>query len=101
MTITKTTNANNVTLALMGRLDTITSIQLTSEFDALFSEDSSSNITLDMKGIDYISSAGLRVLLVAQKQANSKNRKLELTGVNGSVKDVLDMTGFSSILTIK
>jgi anti-sigma B factor antagonist len=100
MTITKTTNANNVTLALAGRLDTITSVQLTNEFDALFSE-GSSDITLDLKGIDYISSAGLRVLLVAQKQVNSKNRKLELTGVNGSVKDVLDMTGFSSILTIK
>jgi anti-sigma B factor antagonist len=101
MTITKTTNANNVTLALVGRLDTITSIQLTNEFDSLFSEDSSDNVTLDMKGIDYISSAGLRVLLVAQKQASSKSRKFELTGVSGNVKDVLDMTGFSNILTIK
>ena len=100
MTITKTTNANNISLSIAGRLDTVTSVQLSNELDKIFAE-GAFNLFLDLKGLEYISSAGLRVLLVAQKQVSSQGTKLELTGVNETVKQVLDITGFSGILTIK
>lgn len=100
MIITKTLDGNNITLSIVGRLDTITSVELSNELDKIFAE-GAFNFILDLKGLDYISSAGLRVLLVTQKQVTSKGTKLELTGVNETVKSVLDMTGFSGILTIK
>jgi anti-sigma B factor antagonist len=100
MTITKTVNGNTLTLSIAGRLDTITSVELSNELDKIFAE-GAFDIVFDLKGLDYVSSAGLRVFLVAQKQATSKGTKLELTGVSDTVKEVLDITGFSSILTIK
>lgn len=100
MTITKTLNGNDITLTIVGRLDTVTSVQLSNEVDQVFAT-GASNLVFDLKGLDYISSAGLRVLLVAQKQAAAKGTKLELTGVSASVKQILDITGFSGILTIK
>jgi anti-sigma B factor antagonist len=100
MIITKTLDGNNITLSIVGRLDTITSVELSNELDKIFAE-GAFNFILDLKGLDYISSAGLRILLVTQKQVTLKGTKLELTGVNETVKSVLDMTGFSGILTIK
>ena len=100
MTITKTVNENNINISIAGRLDAVTSVQLSTELDKIFAE-GAFNLFLDLKGLEYISSAGLRILLVAQKQVTSQGVKLELTGVKDSVKQVLDMTGFSSLLTIK
>ncbi len=100
MTITKTVNGDTLTLSISGRLDTITSVELSNELDKIFAE-GAFNIVFDLKGLDYVSSAGLRVFLVAQKQINTKGTKLELTGVSDTVKEVLDITGFSGILTIK
>ena len=99
MTITKTVEGNNITLAVAGRLDTITSVQLSNEFEKIFAE-GASNLLLDFKELDYISSAGLRILLVAQKQVTSLGTKMEISGVSDSVKDVFNITGFSGILTI-
>jgi len=100
MTITKTVNGTTLTLSVAGRLDTITSVELSNELDKIFAEETF-DIVFDLKGLDYVSSAGLRVFLVAQKLASSKGAKLELTGVSDAVKEVLDITGFSGILTIK
>lgn len=100
MTITKTLNGNEITLSIVGRLDTITSVEFSSELEKIFSE-GAFNLTLDLKGMDYISSAGLRVLLNAQKLVASKGTILELTGVNDTVKEVFVVTGFTYILTIK
>ena len=90
---------NGVTLIKIdGRLDTTTAPELekaiNNEGDALKS------LTLDFKGVDYISSAGLRVLLSAQKKMNVQGY-MELIGVREAVMDVFEMTGFADILVIK
>ena len=91
------TNAATV-IALEGRLDTTTAPELekaiNDEGDAL------KNLVLDFKGVDYISSAGLRVLLSAQKKMNAQG-SMELTGVSEAVMDIFEMTGFADILVIK
>lgn len=90
---------NGITLMkIEGRLDTTTAPELekaiNNEGDALKS------LTLDFKGVDYISSAGLRVLLSAQKKMNVEGY-MELIGVSEAVMDVFEMTGFADILVIK
>ena len=81
-----------------GRLDTTTAPELekaiNNEGDALKS------LVLDFNGVDYISSAGLRVLLTAQKKMNVQG-SMELVGVNDAVMDIFEMTGFADILVIK
>ena len=90
---------NGVTLLkIEGRLDTTTAPELekaiNDEGEAL------KNLVLDFKGVDYISSAGLRVLLSAQKKMNVQG-SMELINVSEDVRDVLEMTGFAEILVIK
>jgi anti-sigma B factor antagonist len=100
MDITRTISGNTAALALKGRLDTVTSNDLSKELDKLFAE-GAYNLIFDLKEIEYISSAGLRILLSAQKKAKSLGAAMEVTGANENVKEVFDMTGFSNILTIK
>lgn len=97
MEIIKTVNDNVVRLTLVGRLDTNTSPILEKEIDAL---NQSVDLVLDCKQLDYVSSAGLRILLVAQKKM-SVIGSLTLENVLEDVMEVLDMTGFSTILNIK
>lgn len=97
MEIIKTVNDNVVRLTLVGRLDTNTSPILEKEIDAL---NQSVDLILDCKQLDYVSSAGLRILLVAQKKM-SVIGSLTLENVLEDVMEVLDMTGFSTILNIK
>lgn len=85
------------TLALTGRLDSLTAPELETEISALLP--SATSLTLDMRQLDYISSAGLRVILKAQK-ALEKKEGLKLTNVPTQVKEVFDITGFSDFLTI-
>ena len=90
---------NGITvLKIVGRLDTNTAPAL----DKTISEDvsDSQNLILDLKGLEYISSAGLRVLLGAQKKMQ-KNGSLKVRNVCDSIMDVFDMTGFADILTIE
>lgn len=98
MTITKTKNDAALTLALEGRLDTTTAPQLEAELKANL--DGVSELTLDMKELAYLSSAGLRVLLAAQKQMN-KQGKMVLKNVCDTIMEVFEVTGFSDILTIE
>ena len=100
MIITRTTKNNVVTLAVEGNMDTIHSVQLSDELEKIFSE-GAFNIQLDLTGLNFISSSGLRVLLAAHKKANSMGTKLELFGVSETVKDVLRITGFSGLLTVR
>ena len=85
-------------IALEGRLDTTTAPELekaiNDEGEVLKS------LVLDFKGVDYISSAGLRVLLTAQKKMNVQG-SMELRNVSEAVMDVFEMTGFADILVIK
>lgn len=89
---------NAETLALEGRLDTLTAPELEAEISAMFP--TVQTLTLDMEKLDYISSAGLRVILKTQK-ALEKKAGLKLTHVSNEVKEVFDITGFSVFLTIE
>lgn len=99
MTINKTISGNTVTLALSGRLDTVTSTQLTDELEQSF-EAGSINLILDFGDLNYISSAGLRVLLTTQKRVNALGTKLKIISVNDTVREIFDITGFSNVLEI-
>lgn len=99
MTITKKQNGDTVTLFVEGRVDTTTSPMLQKEILAAFQV--AKNLTLDMENMAYISSAGLRALLIGQKTAMSKRGVMELIHVKPLVQEVLDTVGFSDILTIR
>ena len=98
MTIEIKRNAEEVVIELVGRLDTNTAPAL----DKTIGEDiqDSENLVLDLKGLEYISSAGLRVLLAAQKKMQ-KFGSLKVKNVCSEIMDVFDMTGFADILTIE
>ena len=98
MTIDIKRNAKEITISVVGRLDTITAPSL--EKTIADSIGSTESLVLDMKGLEYISSAGLRVLLGAQKKMQ-KGGSMKLTGVCEAVMEVLEMTGFADILTIE
>lgn len=98
MTIEKKIENENVTLTVAGRLDTTTAPELEKALDSIL--DDTKDLTFDMQGLEYISSAGLRVILKAQKAMNTKG-SMKLTGVNDSIMEVFDITGFLDILTIE
>ena len=98
MTISKQQNGSALTLALEGRLDTTTSPELEKELKA--SLDGADSLVLDFSKLDYISSAGLRVLLSAHKQMSGKGG-MKVTNVNEIVREVFDVTGFADILTVE
>lgn len=97
MTINKQQNGASLTVALEGRLDTTTAPQLEAELRQ--SLDGITQLTMDLGGLAYISSAGLRVLLFAQKQMN-KQGEMKVTNANESVMEIFEVTGFSDILHI-
>ncbi|MBR0414071.1 MAG: STAS domain-containing protein [Clostridia bacterium] len=96
--IKKTIEGEKASFALSGRVDSVTAPQL--EQAVMSSINDVTEITLDMKDLDYISSAGLRVLLAAQKQMNNQG-KMTILNVNETVMEIFDVTGFSDILTIE
>lgn len=98
MTIEKKINNDAVTLIVSGRLDTQTAPELEKELDEVLS--GVKELTFDMTNLEYVSSAGLRVILKAQKAMNTQG-SMKLTGVNDSIMEVFDITGFLDILTIE
>lgn len=98
MIITKNQTAQKLTLVLEGRLDTTTAPQLESEIMQIGEE--VQLLELDMHQLEYLSSTGLRVILTAQKKM-SPPRKMLITGVNETIMEVFEITGFADILTIK
>ena len=98
MTIEKKLNGESATLVVVGRLDTQTAPELEKELDSVFS--GLKDLTFDMTGLEYVSSAGLRVILKAQKVMNAQG-SMKLIGVNDSIMEVFDITGFLDILTIE
>ncbi len=98
MTIEIKKNAKETTIAVVGRLDTITAPVLEKTIGENIS--GTESLILDFKGLEYISSAGLRVLLGAQKKMKNIGT-MKLTGVCEDVMEVLEMTGFADILTIE
>ena len=98
MKITKTLNGITLNIALEGRLDTTTAPELEKELkDSL---DTADALTLDFSKLDYISSAGLRVLLSTHKTMVKKGG-MKVVNVNEIVNEVFEVTGFSDILTIE
>ena len=98
MEIIKTQNESSLILALVGRLDTTTAPQLEAEVKE--SLEGVTELTLDFEKLDYISSAGLRVVLSAQKTMN-KQGSMVVKNVNSDIAEVFEITGFADILTIE
>ena len=98
MTIEIKKNQEETVIEIVGRLDTITAPAL----DKTINEDigDTKSLVLDVKGMEYISSAGLRVLLAAQKKLQ-KIGSMKVTGVCEEVMEVFEMTGFADILVIE
>ena len=99
LNIQKTNSGEATNFALEGRLDTITAPQLQLALIPEF--DIAKEIELNLQELAYISSAGLRVFLMAAKAAKSKNITFIVSHVSDEIMEVFDMTGFSDILTIK
>ena len=98
MTINKIPEGEKLTVAITGRLDTNSSPKLEAELRQ--SVNGVTELVFDFFGVEYISSAGLRVLLAAQKVMNRQG-SMKLIGVNADVMEVFEITGFSDILTIE
>ena len=98
MTIEKVLNGESAKIRVVGRLDTQTAPELEKEIDGVIAN--LKELTFDMAGLEYVSSAGLRVILKAQKIMNTKG-SMKLIGVNDNIMEVFDITGFLDILTIE
>ena len=98
MTIHQFKNGNALTVALEGRLDTMTAPELETTLKTAL--EGVEELTFDFEKLDYISSAGLRVLLAAQKTMNRQG-SMKVKNANEIILEIFEVTGFSDILTIK
>ncbi|HCM92381.1 MAG TPA: anti-sigma factor antagonist [Lachnospiraceae bacterium] len=98
LNINKETNGNELKIALEGRLDTMSAPQLEGELKG--NVDGITSLIFDINNLEYISSAGLRVLLSAQKVMN-KQGSMVIRGANDDIMEIFEVTGFSDILTIE
>jgi anti-sigma B factor antagonist len=96
MEIKTKSEGNRLTIAVSGRVDTVTAPEL--EAGLKFGD--ATCVVLDLANVPYMSSAGLRILLTAHKTMLGKGGELQIANVQGSVKEVFDITGFSSILNV-
>ncbi len=98
LNIVKTVDAGKASFALEGRLDTVTAPDLEREIKGVI--DGVSELTMDLEKLEYVSSAGLRVLLSVQKIMNRQG-KLKIVNVSQTIMEIFEVTGFSDILTIE
>ena len=98
LNIEKKANGTELTIALTGRLDTVTAPELEAAIKE--SVDGVTELNIDMAALEYISSAGLRVLLSAQKIMN-KQGEMKVLRVNESIMEIFEVTGFADILNIE
>lgn len=96
--IDKHLDGSKLTIVLTGRLDTMSSPELEKEIKS--SIEGITDLVLDLAGLDYLSSSGLRVILSAQKVMN-KQGEMTIIHVNDMIMDIFEITGFSDILTIQ
>jgi anti-anti-sigma factor len=96
----KNDGAGNIVAELSGRLDANSSPQLQQVFDEMGESLQKADVTLEFSALDYVSSAGLRVLLIIQKKVLAAQGSLTIRNINNLVREVFDMTGFSNILKI-
>ena len=98
MTIEKNLNGTELTVTIVGRLDTTTAPELETALKESF--EGVEKLVLDFAGLEYLSSAGLRVLLAAQKVMN-KQGEMIIKNVNDTINEIFEVTGFIDILTIE
>ncbi|MBR7074109.1 MAG: STAS domain-containing protein [Oscillospiraceae bacterium] len=98
LNITKKQEETALTVALEGRLDTNTAPDFQAEVEPMLG--GIDELTLDFEALDYISSAGLRVLLTFEQELEEQGKTMRLCHVNDIIRDVFDVTGFLEILTI-
>ena len=98
MIVSKKQEGSNLTVALEGRIDTLTAPQLETELAPLL--EGVSALVIDLAQVAYISSAGLRVLLSTHKKMRSAGGALTIANAVPAVREVFDITGFSDILTL-
>ena len=98
MTIEKNLNGTELTITIAGRLDTTTAPQLEAEFKQSIT--GVEKLVLDFATLEYLSSAGLRVILAAQKVMN-KQGEMIIKNVNETINEIFEVTGFIDILTIE
>ena len=96
MEIKSTTEGTRLTIAVSGRVDTVTAPEL--EAGLKFGD--ATCVVIDLTNVPYMSSAGLRLLLAAHKQMIAKGGELQIAHVQADVREVLDITGFSDILNL-
>ncbi|MDR1642946.1 MAG: STAS domain-containing protein [Clostridiales bacterium] len=99
MEITRTDNNESIVIAVQGKINSITCKDL--EAELLKALEKSVNILLDLEKVDYVSSAGLRVLLLGEKKARALKITMTVRNICEDVYNVLEMTGFTNILTIQ
>ena len=100
MNIKETKKDKTTVLVVEGRIDSSTSAALEKKLITLIETDGVKDIIIDFLAMDYISSAGLRVLLMAAKKAGKLGGKVVLAGLSANVKEVFDISGFSNIFSI-
>jgi anti-anti-sigma factor len=100
MNIKETKKDKATVLVVEGRIDSGTSAELEKKLIAMIEADGVKDIALDFSAMEYISSAGLRVLLMAAKKAGKLGGKVVLSGLSANVKEVFDISGFSNIFNI-
>jgi anti-anti-sigma factor len=91
---------NATIVSLAGRMDALTAPEFEKKMNKIIDE-GSGNLVVDLKGIDYISSAGVRSILVIAKRLKTDSGRIVLAGLTDIVREVLEMTGFIKILTIR
>ncbi|MCQ2753269.1 MAG: STAS domain-containing protein [Bacilli bacterium] len=99
MKVTQTKKDNATVVMVEGRLETGTAPELEMELNKIVP--TCQNLVLDFSKLEYVSSAGLRVLLTAQKTMNARGGSMKITNINEVVREVFNITGFTSILTIE
>lgn len=98
MNLTTTMDGGKATVAFEGRLDTATSPQLEAELVKVL--EAAKDVTFDFAKLEYLSSAGLRIILSTHKKLKAAGGGLTVANVNQVIKNVFDMTGFSDIINI-
>jgi len=97
MEFTKKTEGKKIIFTIKGRIDTNNAPELMESLDLSEAEE----VIFDLKEVDYVFSAGLRVFLQAQKIMNAKNGSMKLINVQPSVKEIFEIVGFNNIMTIE
>ena len=99
MTIIQRERNGIMELSISGRLDAVSAVEADKDFNSVI-DDGHKNLLVDLTALDYISSAGLRVLLVVAKRIQQSDGKVVLCALSANVKEVFEISGFSSIFSI-